>query len=75
MSNKHQTGKYSTLLFDKHGTLKETISGQENYRLADQKGRDQTKAPPYASYVVTRVITNSLDRSYPWADPTDTEGE
>ncbi len=65
MKNKYKTGNYMVFLFDAHGT-KQTSFNAINYTKAMEKGKDKTSKPPYASFVVTRVVHNSLDRADPW---------
>jgi len=65
MSNKYKTGSFQILLFDQYGTLNKTLI-RDNLAEADNDGRESILYPPHASYVIMRVITNSLDRSYPW---------
>jgi len=66
MSNKYQTGDYLTLFFDVYGTQQDSVASC-NFLEADANGRKGIKTPPYASYVVVRVMTNSLDRANPWS--------
>ncbi len=66
MKNKYKTGDYTIILFDQHGTKQKTIYAQSCTQ-AMNKGEKKTKKPPYASYVVSRVIKNSLDNAYPWS--------
>lgn len=66
MSNKYHTGSYHIHLFDKHGTRKKTLDA-DSYISALKKGEKKIKKPPYASYSITRVLANSVDRAYPWS--------
>lgn len=68
MSNKYETGKFHLHLFDKHGTKLETVV-KENITQAQAHGEERIKQPPAASYVVTRILFNSIDRAYPWDVP------
>ena len=65
MTNKYSTGKYMLMLFDVHGTKQKTLY-QDSLQDADFLGRDLIANPPYASYVIVRVIKNSNDNAYPW---------
>jgi hypothetical protein len=68
MTNKYETGRFHLHLFDKHGTKLETLM-KDNLTQAQADGEERIKAPPAASYVVTRILFNSIDRSYPWNVP------
>jgi len=65
MNNKYKTGKYLILLFDQHGTKQKTVFA-DSYTEALKKGRKNTTKPPYASFIVIRVLHNSLDTFNPW---------
>lgn len=69
--NAYESGKYRIHLFDKHGTKQETVYA-ETLTGAQELGRNMTAEPPYASFVVTRVLYNSLDSSYPWSTRSST---
>lgn len=62
---KYETGAYHVLLFGKHGTQTGKESA-DTYEEAHRIGKAQIQRPPAASYVVTRVMYNSLDAYYPW---------
>ncbi len=66
MKNKYKTGIYHVHLFDKHGTKQKTLLEERGLIKAQERGKKKIQKPPYASYVVTRVITNSNDSSDPW---------
>jgi len=67
---KYETGRYLVLCFNKHGTQVGTHKA-ETYTQAHAIGKERTSRPPAASYVVTRVMYNSLDAYYPWQVPED----
>ncbi len=58
-------GEYHLHLFDRHLKKIKTIDHLA-FMPARAEGEELILKPPYASYVVTRVITNSNDRQYPW---------
>lgn len=62
---KYTTGQYILILFTKHGDKAQTID-HTNLMKARAEGEEKIKNPPYASFVVLRVITNSIDTAYPW---------
>lgn len=64
--NAYETGIYRIELFDKHGSKQHTEFAP-NYVLAVAKGGILTEAPPFASFVVTRVLYNSIDKADPWS--------
>jgi hypothetical protein len=66
MTNKYETGTYLVLLFDKHGTQIGTEKAT-NFISARELGREKTKEPPAASFVVTHTLFNSIDNSDPWS--------
>ena len=66
MTNKHKTGNYLIYLYDKYGTKQDTVSA-ESYTLAEAAGDKAISTEPYASYVIVRVIKNSLDNAHPWS--------
>jgi hypothetical protein len=68
MTNKYRTGSYMIVFYDVHGTKQETVSA-ESFSAAEAVGDKGISAPPYASYVITRVIKNTLDNAYPWTTP------
>lgn len=70
--NAYETGKYRVYLFDKHGTKQETVFA-ENLTSAMELGEEMTQYPPHASFVVTRVLHNSLDSSNPWSTRASTQ--
>lgn len=63
--NKYKTGKFHIHLFDRHGTRADTRMA-ESFIAAEQEGDELIKVPPYASYVITRVLKNTLDTAWPW---------
>lgn len=67
---KYETGSYTVLLFDRHGTKQDSRKAP-NAVEAKRIGETAITAPPHASYVILRVIANSQDNWYPWADPED----
>lgn len=62
---KYRTGHYLLLLFTKHGDKAQTIP-HDNFLMAQAEGEDKIKNPPYASFVIIRVLHNSVDTHYPW---------
>ena len=70
--NAYESGKYRVYLFDKHGTKQKTVFA-ETLTEAQALGHSMTAEPPYASFVVTRVLYNSLDSSNPWSTRSSTQ--
>jgi hypothetical protein len=66
MTNKYQTGIYHIHLFDKHGTKQKTLLEKRNFVKAKKRGKKKCLKPPYASFVVTKVLFNSQDNNDPW---------
>lgn len=64
--NAYETGIYRVELFDKHGSKQHTEFAP-NFVLAVARGRKVTAKPPYASFAVTRVLYNSIDKADPWS--------
>lgn len=64
MSNKYQTGSYIVIVFDKYGSKVDDHPGIATKVEADQIG-EQSKGD--GSFVVLRVVTNSIDRQS-WHD-------
>jgi len=62
---KYDTGHYLLLLFTKHGDKAQTIPHLD-FMTAQAEGEAMIKNPPYASFVVLRVLLNSIDRAFPW---------
>lgn len=67
---KYETGSYHVLFFGKHGTPTDRVT-VDTYQEAHSVGRSKTKSPPHASYVVLRVMFNSMDTYYPWETEED----
>ena len=65
MSNKFETGKYLVFIYDPYGTKQATVKA-DSFIDAVRKGTDMTLNPPLASYVILRVLANSLDNANPW---------
>ena len=65
---KYETGTLQVLLFNKYGTQVQTIKA-ETYEQAHAIGKEYISRPPASSYVITRVMYNSLDAYYPWQVP------
>ena len=66
MTNKHKTGNYLIYLYDKYGTKQDTVPA-DSFTLAEAAGDKAISIEPYASYVIVRVIKNSLDNANPWS--------
>ena len=66
MTNKYETGKYLVMFYDVHGTKQNAVPA-DSFTAAEEIGDKGISQPPYASYVVVRVIKNSLDNAYPWS--------
>ncbi len=67
MTNKHLTGTYLVYFYDKYGTKQDTVPA-DSFTQAEAVGDRGISQPPYASYVVVRVLKNTLDTSYPWSN-------
>jgi hypothetical protein len=72
--NKYKTGVYHLHLFDKHGSRAD-MRISNSFTAAQQDGDELIKNPPYASYVITRVMKNTLDNAWPWDIKEDTRQE
>lgn len=65
MANKYAPGAVHLILFDKHGSAQKTIQ-HTNFLEAETQGDELTAKPPYASYVITKVLKNSTQNAFPW---------
>lgn len=65
MTNKYATGKYMIRFYDVHGTKQAQVPA-DSYTDAISVGDKGISTPPYASFVVMRVLHNSLDNANPW---------
>ena len=65
MNNKYKTGSYRVILFDNYGTkLRDLSADPDNFQGAIDTGRSQVKKDHAAhSYVVHRVLANSMDKN------------
>lgn len=59
--SKYETGSYHVLLFDRYGSKQHTQRGFTGLLVADAYGQSRIQEEDMASYVVIRVLRNSLD--------------
>jgi hypothetical protein len=65
--NKYKSGNYAVLLFDRYGTKLETrILDEGGLLTAQEEGHKAVAEGVCASFVVIRMLYNSLDKENRW---------